>query len=253
MASGATGASPIWNRLMREITAGHKDQAFPIPGNIVSLNIDAFGGGLPIDGRPARSEYFIKGTEPSGPSPIYKKLKISKNDSGKLANPLEIATGQYEEKDFIVFEEKDPTGSDPNRWQEGIDKWLESQSDPQYHPPKDTAEGDENNVIVNIKNPQDWQRINSNNPEISAEAKALRTVTRLEIYVDGDMKAQEIGKSISKNISIADGLHKIKIKAYTEGNHSGEREITVGINQDAIDPTVTVQPSNTPPVSPTVS
>ena len=253
LASGATGASPIWNRLMREITAGHKDQAFPIPGNIVSLNIDAFGGGLPIDGRPARSEYFIKGTEPSGPSPIYKKLKISKNDSGKLANPLEIATGQYEEKDFIVFEEKDPTGSDPNRWQEGIDKWLESQSDPQYHPPKDTAEGDENNVIVNIKNPQDWQRINSNNPEISAEAKALRTVTRLEIYVDGDMKAQEIGKSISKNISIADGLHKIKIKAYTEGNHSGEREITVGINQDAIDPTVTVQPSNTPPVSPTVS
>lgn len=232
LASGATGASPIWNRLMREITAGHKDESFPIPGNIVSLNIDAFVGGLPVDGRPTRSEYFIKGTEPAGPSPIYRKVKISKNDSNKLANLVEIATGQYEEKDFIVFEEKDPTGSDPNRWQEGIDKWLETQSDPLYKYPKEQSGSNQDNVVVNIRKPSDKQRIDNNNVEIEVRASAVNNIERIEIYIDGILRETSSGNSINKTISLENGVRLIKAKATASGGKTGEAEITIGINTD---------------------
>jgi len=114
------------------------------------MEIDSFGGGLPVAGQPTRSEYFIKGTEPTGPAPIYQKLKLSKHDPGKLASEWEINHGEYETKDYIVFKEEDPASTDGrNRWQEGIDAWLRekySANDWQYYPPKETSDykGSEN-------------------------------------------------------------------------------------------------------------
>jgi hypothetical protein len=48
--------------------------------------------------------------------------------------------GEYDERDFIVLVEDDPISTDGrNRWQEGIDKWLEGYGDPLYHPPKEKS------------------------------------------------------------------------------------------------------------------
>src|SRR2546422_3880045 len=59
------------------------------PYTTLFRSIDAFGGGLQHGSDATRSEYFKKGTQPSGESPIYHKFKISKAN-GKLANDLEI-------------------------------------------------------------------------------------------------------------------------------------------------------------------
>ena len=90
-------------------------------GGILGL-IDAFAGGLPHAGQPTRSEYFIKGTEPTAESPIYK------NKDGK---------------DYIVLQETDPTSTDgQNLWQKGIDEWIEQnyKDDEKYHPPSELKE-----------------------------------------------------------------------------------------------------------------
>ena len=246
LASGVTGAAPIWNRIMREALKNKADDSQAVPDNVISLNIDAFAGGLPYGGRPTRSEYFIKGTEPTDKSPIYKKLKISRSDSNKLANAVEIASGNYEEKEFIVFEESDPTSlDDENRWQQGIDSWLETQSDPLYHPPKDTSSASEDDVIVRIKKPSDKERIDQNTVEISADAKAVRNITKIEIYIDGSLKSSSDSDSINETMNLDTGIHKIKIKAYDSENHQGESEITIGVKVSA-EPTATIAP-----VSPT--
>lgn len=115
IASGVTGASPIWNKLMTMVLKNKKDEAFDKPGNVEAVMIDSFSGGLPVDGQPQRSEYFIKGTEPTTKSAIY-------------------------QRDFFVFKEDDPVSTDgKNRWQEGIDAWIESthKDDSKYHPPDD--------------------------------------------------------------------------------------------------------------------
>ncbi|KKR25632.1 MAG: hypothetical protein UT58_C0040G0007, partial [Microgenomates group bacterium GW2011_GWC1_39_7b] len=125
IASGVTGATPIWNKIMQVVLKGKKDEQFSKPDGVVAIEIDSFSGGLPRDGQVKRTEYFMKGTEPTTNSIIYKKVKISKHQDGKLANEEEIERGDYDVKEFVVFEESDPVSRDgKNRWQEAINAWL---------------------------------------------------------------------------------------------------------------------------------
>ncbi len=119
IASGITGASPIWHDIMTHVLQDKPDEQPEKPENVISLQIDALGGGLPHGGQPNRAEYFVKGTEPTAESPIYK----SKD-------------GQ----DYVILREEDPTSSDgQNRWQKGIDEWIEQnhKDNKLYHPPGD--------------------------------------------------------------------------------------------------------------------
>ncbi len=119
IASGITGASPIWSKLMVAALKDKKDEQLAKPDNVIAVTVDSFGGGLPYGSQPTRSEYFIKGTEPTAPSLIYK----SKDG-----------------KDYFVFREKDTVSKDgKNLWQEGINAWIEQnhKDDPKYHPGDD--------------------------------------------------------------------------------------------------------------------
>jgi len=117
ISSGITGASPIWNKIMTYVLKGKPDEQPQKPDNVVAMDIDSFLGGLPHGGQPTRSEYFIKGTEPTTESPIYKS-KDGQN--------------------YLVFHEDDPVSKDgQNRWQKGIDDWINTdhKDDKMYHPP----------------------------------------------------------------------------------------------------------------------
>lgn len=143
IASGITGATPIWHDLMAAILKDKKDEQFTVPGDVTALEIDSFAGGLPVDGQSKRTEYFLKGTEPSAPSPIYKTIKVSKQDNNKLANSDEISHGDYDVKTFIVFTDSDPVSTDgKNRWQDAINAWVDQnyKDDPKYHPPTQTSD-----------------------------------------------------------------------------------------------------------------
>lgn len=117
IASGITGASPIWNKIMTYVLKDKPDEQPKKPDNVIALQIDTLAGGLPHGGQATRSEYFVKGTEPTAESPVYKS-KDGQN--------------------YIVFSEKDPVSMDgQNRWQKGIDEWVEQnhKDDKMYHPP----------------------------------------------------------------------------------------------------------------------
>ena len=121
IASGITGASPIWNKIMTYVLKDKKDESFNVPKNVVAVNVDLVGGGMPTEGKPTRSEYFVKGTEPTSESQIYKKK------DGKV---------------YFWIRESDPVSTDGvNRWQEGIDKWIEQfhKDDELYRPPQDVV------------------------------------------------------------------------------------------------------------------
>jgi len=142
VASGVTGAAPIWRRIILEALKNKPFEGFVKPDNVIAVTVDSLGGGLPVDGQPTRSEYFIKGTEPQGPSPIYKTIKVSKADGNKIASASEIDKNEFDVRKFIVFREDDPTsGGGKNRWQEGIDAWINEtyKDDPLYHPPTETS------------------------------------------------------------------------------------------------------------------
>lgn len=260
VASGTSGASPIWNKIIKAALKDKPSQRFEKPDNVIALEIDAFGGGLPVEGKPKRSEYFIKGTEPASKADIYKTLKISKQHPDKLANEIEIKAGEYEKKEFIVFEEKDPVSQDGiNRWQEGINNYLDStepyKSDPIYHPPSEISTAKEDEVAINIKTPENHQKIDSNDVKIEAEAYSLSEITKITIKVDGDEKYSTHNSSLSTYLNLTDGPHTIEVTAQNSKGNEGTKEIKIGVKTewDYQKPTSTPTPSSTPSPSPTES
>jgi len=119
IASGVTGASPIWNKIMTFVLKDKKNEEPQKPDGVVVVQVDTFGGGMPTDGKSTRSEYFVKGTEPTSQSQIYKKK---------------------DDKIYFYIRESDPVSADgTNRWQDGINAWIEQNHKDQelWHPGDD--------------------------------------------------------------------------------------------------------------------
>ena len=232
IASGVTGATPIWNKIMKAALKGINREEFKKPDGVVALEVDALGGGLPRGSDGKRSEYFVKGTEPTGPSAIYQTLKISKTN-GKLANDLEIKSGDYDSKDFIVFKESDPVSGDgKNRWQEAINAWVETnhKDDPLYHPPTDKSDADLNSVKINWDTPHDHEQVNSNEVQIRAKAISLRDIVKFTLEVDGMEKINKSGDTIDEKMNLSNGKHKLRYHAADSGGNSTDAEINIGVN-----------------------
>lgn len=64
VASGVTGATPIWNKIMRELLEGQQNHSWEIPSGIKEADICPYTGTLPCEGCSGKKEYFLEGTEP---------------------------------------------------------------------------------------------------------------------------------------------------------------------------------------------
>ncbi len=64
VASGITGASPVWNKIMSYLLENTPSHKFFIPNGIKTVQICSFNGLLPCDGCLVKNEYFLEGTEP---------------------------------------------------------------------------------------------------------------------------------------------------------------------------------------------
>ncbi len=108
VASGITGASPIWNKVISFILKD-KDQEWPImPEGIVGRTVCNLTGKLPpSEGCDSRFEYFIAGTEPTESEPLKKTILIDKT-TGQPVQP-------GEDKQEVEFQEHlvsiDPLGT----------------------------------------------------------------------------------------------------------------------------------------------
>jgi membrane carboxypeptidase/penicillin-binding protein len=81
VASGISGASPIWNKFMTEYLRDKENEEFEEPENVYKVAVDELTGGLPYEDFPTREEWFIKGTEPTAKSDWYMRLEICKVDN----------------------------------------------------------------------------------------------------------------------------------------------------------------------------
>ena len=65
IASGITGAAPIWNRIMTNLLANTPSHDWEVPENVVQVEICTITGTLPCLGCVSRKEWFLKGTGPT--------------------------------------------------------------------------------------------------------------------------------------------------------------------------------------------
>jgi len=252
VASGVSGASPIWRRILLEALSGKPNIGFERPDGIETVDVDVVSGYRAHDGFPSRPEIFIKGTEP-GDDPVHVKLKVCKND-GKIATPADIASGNYEEKEYFIFKEEDPTsGGGPNKWQEGILNWLSTQSDPRYHPPTEYC-GATNPLSIDFDTPHDKDSNLSSSFEVRLRADSTSDIKEVSLDVDGSLFRTFTKPPYTANLSLDKGVHKLKARAKDQDGHQSEREITIGVGVawDYVPPTPTPSLIPTPTATPSL-
>jgi len=87
VASGVTGASPIWNKIISHILKDKKEEWPLKPEGIIGAQICILSGKLPNPNSPCptRFEYFIRGTAPEEPENLKQNIEIDKT-TGQVAN-----------------------------------------------------------------------------------------------------------------------------------------------------------------------
>lgn len=64
VASGITGASPIWNKIMTGLLANEESIAWEAPEGLIAVSICPYTGTLPCAGCPSKTEQFLKENTP---------------------------------------------------------------------------------------------------------------------------------------------------------------------------------------------
>jgi len=229
IASGVSGATPIWKRIMAYEVKRRPKQDFPIPDKIVSLEVDKVSGYPSHDGFASKSEYFIDGTQPTISDPIHLKLKVCKGETG-LATPDDIASGNYEEKEFFSLKEEDPVSTDgKNRWQEGINSWISGQAEKdKYNPPTGYCHSG-GLVNVGIDSPGNQSTV-GNTFDIKITTNSTMKITEVKLWIDGEEKKTWTERPFEMNVTLSDGPHVIKVKATDRDGNNQERESYIGVN-----------------------
>jgi len=86
IASGLTGASPIWRQITEKLLVQYSSQPFTPPKNIIQKNICLKFNQEEQKCLQSRQEYFIRGTDPARPS----QIKIAESDRSKLLPAVKI-------------------------------------------------------------------------------------------------------------------------------------------------------------------
>ncbi len=229
VSSGVTGASPIWNKIMREVLKDKPNESFEKPSNVNQMEIDGLMGGKPHGGSPARKEYYISGTEPKGEAPAYQRGKVCKNNPHRLANDGEDA----DEKDVIVLKENDPTGA--NKWQKGIDDWVLTAADGRLvgaskgcsGVPGFTAGSGGVIEIVNIPNGANVPRVF----DVLAKANSPAGVKKVVWQIDGSNKSTQTSEPFALHVEFPEGdkgSHTISVTL--EDNNGASHSTTIGVS-----------------------
>jgi membrane peptidoglycan carboxypeptidase len=194
IASGITGASPIWNDFMTQYLKDKPDEKFDVPSNVEKFTVDKLTGMLPYKNYDTRSEWFIKGTEPTAKSDWYQSLEICKID-GRIANQGCKDAGETTTKNFIKIQ------AELSQWQPYVYDWVKKNkgSDPQYYPPEMTSQlefddsgnvTNKNDVNVQIDDLKDGQEVPLTF-RMNVEASAYNDVRKATFYMDGNKVADD--------------------------------------------------------------
>jgi len=230
VASGVSGAAPIWRKIIVEVLRDRPDKAFEVPSGVEAVLVDSVSGYKEHDGFASRSEYVIDGTLPSEADPIHTFLDVCKS-KGLLATELDIAKGDSEKKEFFVFREDDPLQVE-NKWQQGIDSWLGTVDDDKYHPPSEFCDVNQD-LVVSITSPGDKSKVDNNDVEIKITAVAADEIEWVKIYVNGEERETLTEAEYKSTLTLEKGQYTLKARARAKnGEERDSDQVQIGVKED---------------------
>ncbi|MBU2543206.1 transglycosylase domain-containing protein [Patescibacteria group bacterium] len=222
VASGVTGASPIWRRIiLAALEQGYGTPEWVVPEGVEQVQVDSLSGYPSHNSFPEKTEYVLRGTLPSLPDPIHTKLKLCRGED-KLANDARIAAGDYDEREYIVIQLDDPVSRDgKNRWQEAVNAWIEAQNDSRYKPPTESC-GEASDVFVEMKKPENEKKYETEDIEVVVRAESGEGIEKIEIIVNGEVRETVNDREYKGKLNLFKGRYEVWAKAYSRGDKSKE-------------------------------
>ncbi len=235
VASGLTGATPIWNSFMTMYLKDKKAEPFEVPKKVKKMEVDVLTGMLPYRDNDKRSEWFTEGTEPTAVSDWYQRLEICKKD-GKIANDSCKKAGKTETKTFIRITAELP------EWQSAVDKWVEQayRDKDEYFPPSSTSklEFDEDGDVSGDSDPsveilglKDGDKVPLSF-RMSVDAYSPNDIEIVTFYVDD----KKVGEDQSKpygfpfEFDAGDvGKHKFMVKVKDEDGKDAQTDMELEV------------------------
>lgn len=244
VASGVSGAAPIWRKQMLDVLSAYPDKPFNVPAGVIEVEVDRVSGYPAHDGFLSYKEWVIEGTLPIEEDKIHQQMKVCKNDGTRLANPVQVVQGNYDGREFIVLRESDPL-TNRNLWQIGIDAWVSKQGDDKYRVPTEYCES-ASGLDVQIISPRDRTRVDNNLVEFRFEVTSEKELEWAKLYVDDVLEETFTSLPHVKKIDLSDGQHKVRVLARDKDGKESDRKHEFGVNEDWSD-----APSPTPTPTPT--
>ncbi|KKT89717.1 MAG: Penicillin-binding protein [Candidatus Collierbacteria bacterium GW2011_GWD2_45_10] len=244
VASGVSGAAPIWRREVTDMLSIRSDQPFTPPDGVSEIEVDKISGYPAHDGFGSYKEWFINGSVPTGPDPIHTKVKLCKNDPTKLADPVSVSQGNYDEKEFVVIKENDPL-TDKGLWQKAINEWITKQSNPIYVVPTETC-GATSSMDIQIVTPASNGRVDGDETTIRFSVVSDKPIVEVKIFIDGIIERTITDGTYIQKIKMTTGQHSLRIAARNNEGKEESKTIDFAVNVDYVSPTPTSTPSPIP-------
>lgn len=221
IASGITGATPIWNKITKLMLEGKKDEPFEKPANIVQIEVDTRTGFSANQFTQAtRREYFVKGTEPKVGTDVFVKVCKGTDD-------VERDGCETEEKAYNIIQ--DPYQKMMNK--PGICVGNCPNGGP-YGSYGSVGGGEAPDI--NIKDIPDKANVPFTfNLSAESNPKGDAQITNMRIILDD---AQVVRETRDKNIGMLfqfkedqAGEHRIRVEATDNKGNVSSKEITVNV------------------------
>jgi hypothetical protein len=234
LASGVTGAAPIYHDIMFNLLKNKNTTPFTRPEGIVDVPVEATTGMRPsaIDaGLPTRVEVFDKNNIPAEDD-MHVAVKICK-PSGKLAGPSCIAAGQAEDQIFLIM--YDPYSKlFPERM-----KPICRPTCPPSEYDNSTYSGPSSSIVTTqITSPIDKQKFTGLKADITVSGTASTTsglIVKVTFTITGtgfsDSKSSLSGPNYTVTFkNVPSGSYTIKASATDSNGNTGESPpITVSV------------------------
>ena len=250
VASGVTGASPIWRKIILKTWDKYKGDDFVPPANVEARQVDMISGYPEHDGYQTRADYFVKGTIPLEPDPIHTKVKVCRSDNNRLATDVDIARDNFDSKEFYVLKQES------SAWENDIAAWISGQSNDKFKVPTEYCSSD-TDTVIGFEKPGNHEKLTNTTFEIRLRTTTSKDIEWVKLYVNGSQR-ESFGpeKLVSTTITLDDKkTYELKGVVRTKDGQEKDTTVKIGINVDwdfapspspSPTPTATPAPSATP-------
>jgi len=237
VASGISGATPIWRRAMLEFLKTQEDKEpnkFEATENVSKHEIDELTGMKPYKDYKKRQEWFLLGTEPNSVSDWYKELEICDED-GKIANNACKDADDTDKEVFIDIQAQKPA------WQIDVDAWVSENysGEDKYFPPQmrsalvydgdDVKKSRDPKVeITNFKN-------NDDAPlrfRLKVEVSSANDIDEVRIYKNGERVSEDKSYPYGYNFDFTEeeaGWYEFEVVAEDEKGRDDSTTIKLNV------------------------